>query len=70
MVVESGQKVVFYHRWCKACGICVEFCPRHALGVRLDSHPHLAQEERCNSCGLCEFLCPDFAITVPHRHGR
>lgn len=47
--------------WCKGCGICVAFCPRHVLGLKNEKvvviHP-----EDCNKCGQCELRCPDYAI--------
>lgn len=67
---EQADRVVFYHDWCKQCGICVAFCPRQALAMGADDYPHLVAPERCNSCGLCEFLCPDLAVTVPGRERR
>jgi len=69
---EEADKVVFYHDWCKQCGICVSFCPKRALAMDADGYPQLVAPEQCNSCGLCEVLCPDFAIAVPGRelHAR
>lgn len=63
----DSDKVVFYHDWCKQCGICVSFCPKEALAMDEEGYPQLVAPERCGSCGLCEVLCPDFAITVPKR---
>ena len=68
--VTGGDKVTFYHRWCKGCELCVIFCPRASLAMGPDQHPYLANAESCTECGLCEVLCPDFAICVPNKHGR
>jgi len=67
---EGASRVVFYHRWCKSCNICVAFCPKGALAMDASDYPELADPNKCNSCGLCEVLCPDFAISVPARHTR
>jgi len=56
--------VVVYERWCKGCGICVEFCPRQVLEMGNDEHPTVVHPEQCNRCTLCEVHCPDFAIRV------
>jgi len=50
--------------WCKACGICVEFCPKKALDVDEEGRPVVVRPEACGLCGICEQLCPDFAIRV------
>ncbi|MHC4660317.1 MAG: 4Fe-4S dicluster domain-containing protein [Planctomycetota bacterium] len=56
--------------WCKACGICIEVCPKKVIewseeigkhGVRM---PELKRPSRCTKCMLCEMMCPDFAINV------
>ncbi|MBI2857395.1 MAG: 4Fe-4S binding protein [Chloroflexi bacterium] len=65
---ESNEKVTFYNKWCKRCGICVAFCPRSALAYNEEGYPYLVDPEACESCGLCEILCPDYAATVPARH--
>jgi 2-oxoglutarate ferredoxin oxidoreductase subunit delta len=54
--------------WCKGCGFCVEFCPKHVLENsekfnRKGYHPpRVANPEVCNHCDMCEMICPDFAI--------
>jgi len=49
--------------WCKSCGICVEYCPKHVLAMQ-DGYPVVVDREACNRCQLCDLRCPDFAITV------
>jgi len=49
--------------WCKSCGICVQFCPRHVLEMG-DFAAQVAHQEDCSGCKMCENLCPDFAIIV------
>ena len=48
---------------CKGCGICVAFCPRHALELK-DGKAALQSGHGCVLCGLCEQRCPDYAIFV------
>jgi len=52
-------------RWCKACGICIEFCPQHVFGAEpLTGIVRLENPEACTGCRLCELLCPDYVMTV------
>jgi 2-oxoglutarate ferredoxin oxidoreductase subunit delta len=60
---DLSRRIVVYRRWCKACGICVAFCPPKALESAPDGYPYLARPEACTDCGICEIRCPDFAIT-------
>ncbi|MBI2953104.1 MAG: ferredoxin family protein [Chloroflexi bacterium] len=68
-VVASPRKrppsqIVVYRDWCKACGICIEFCPTRVLDRGNGGYPIVARPEKCVSCDLCELLCPDFAIML------
>ena len=53
---------------CKACGLCVEFCPSHVLALSSAFNskgyhpPHVVHPENCSGCYLCGMYCPDFAI--------
>jgi 2-oxoglutarate ferredoxin oxidoreductase subunit delta len=64
---ERPAPVFIYRRWCKGCGICIEFCPRDVLKAGQDGQPVVAQADRCTLCRLCEILCPDFSIAVARR---
>lgn len=50
--------------WCKGCGICVRFCPKHVL--ELDAHDKACavRPEDCICCRMCEMRCPDLSITI------
>ncbi len=50
--------------WCKGCGICVHFCPKHVLELDQDDEAVVVKPEACVCCRLCEFRCPDLAIEV------
>ncbi len=53
-----------YKAWCKACGICVAFCPGSVLSKDELGYPFVENPEKCIKCKWCELRCPDFAITV------
>ena len=53
--------------WCKACGICSEFCPKKVIGLSDMGVPIIERPDDCIGCRFCELHCPDFAITVKER---
>ncbi|MBI2874277.1 MAG: 4Fe-4S binding protein [Firmicutes bacterium] len=55
---------VFNVDWCKACGICIAFCPQEVLKEDEKGKARLVDPDGCNSCGLCEVYCPDFAVVI------
>ncbi len=67
-VVETKKKelpkIDIFRAWCKACGICVAFCPTGVLAMDETGYPYVKDIEKCINCGWCEIRCPDFAITV------
>jgi len=58
------HKIDIFKAWCKACGICVAFCPTGVLANDETGYPYVKDIEKCINCGWCEIRCPDFAITV------
>ncbi len=63
--VTPQKKLVVTVSWCKACGICMELCPREVLGAEeVTRRVILIAPEKCNGCGLCELSCPDYVFTV------
>lgn len=64
---KGRPKIDIYRAWCKACGICVAFCPTNALARDEAGFPYVKDIEKCINCGWCEIRCPDFAITVEQR---
>lgn len=64
-------RVSFNTDRCKACGLCIEFCPKKILGLDLHTinvmgyHPvTLLEPEKCNACRICAMMCPDLVIKV------
>jgi 2-oxoglutarate ferredoxin oxidoreductase subunit delta len=51
-------------KFCKGCGICIEFCPKEVLALSDKGKVYAAQPDLCINCGQCELRCPDFAIQV------
>ncbi len=57
------KQIVINTKWCKGCGICVDFCPKKVFDhAHLGAKPVPARVEDCIGCGQCELRCPDFAI--------
>ena len=61
---KETPKIDIFKAWCKACGICVAFCPTGALAKDEAGNPYVKDIGKCINCGWCEIRCPDFAITV------
>ena len=64
------RKVHFLKHRCKACGLCVLFCPTKVLKMsdQLNdqglAYPELVDFDNCNGCGICFRMCPDCAIEI------
>lgn len=69
---ENTPVWVNEHR-CKACNICVSYCPAGVLAMRDDASVVLGKmvevirPDACIGCAECEIHCPDFAIMVAAR---
>ena len=61
---KEAPRIDIFRKWCKACGICVAFCPSGALARDEEGRPYVKDLSKCTNCGWCEIRCPDFAITV------
>jgi 2-oxoglutarate ferredoxin oxidoreductase subunit delta len=67
---KAMKKLYVEEKYCKGCGICIEFCPAKVLktskkmNARGYFQPESKDMEKCKKCGLCSLLCPDFAIVV------
>lgn len=56
-----------YLHWCKACNICIAFCPQQVFEPDRDGKPMLARPEECTQCAICWMHCPDFVITSNYK---
>ena len=62
--------IVIDDRFCKGCGICIRFCPKHSLEISKEVNsrgyymPYVVDASVCSDCRQCQMLCPDFAIYV------
>lgn len=69
LVIENAPVWVDESR-CKACDICVSYCPAGVLAMRVEPHAVLGKmievvyPHACIGCRDCELHCPDFAIYV------
>jgi 2-oxoglutarate ferredoxin oxidoreductase subunit delta len=61
---KPKKQVQIDREWCKACSICVAFCPKGVLVLDKEGKPSWAHSENCINCGLCELRCPDVAIEL------
>jgi 2-oxoglutarate ferredoxin oxidoreductase subunit delta len=62
--------VTFYRDWCKACGLCMAFCPKKIILADKNGKPVVNEPDQCIGCRFCEMHCPDFAITVSERRPK
>jgi 2-oxoglutarate ferredoxin oxidoreductase subunit delta len=53
--------------WCKACNICIAFCPTQVFEPDRDGKPTMARQEDCTQCTICWTHCPDFCITSNYK---
>ena len=68
---EKGIRLftqIIYRDWCKACGICISFCPKQVYDPDEGGKPLAARPDDCIGCLFCEIHCPDFAITIQDRY--
>lgn len=64
---KKEYEINVYTAWCKACGICIEFCPTQVLGRNKQMKATPVAPEKCIGCNQCVLRCPDFAIIVEEK---
>jgi len=61
-------KVEIMREYCKACGLCIEACPKHVLALgEINERGYqavAAVSDDCIGCGNCAVMCPDAVFTV------
>lgn len=68
---KKGKKLfsqIIFYDWCKACGICIAFCPQKVFVPNESGKPVVEQPDECIGCLFCELHCPDFAIAISERY--
>lgn len=61
---KKSYEIDIFRGWCKSCGICEAFCPKHCIALDENGAPVVEDSGQCSGCGWCEIHCPDFAISV------
>lgn len=64
IVPRGVYRVELYRDLCKACGLCVAWCPNEVLSPDAAGYPVASGLHACTNCKQCERHCPDFAIEV------
>ena len=64
MAENKAFTIAIYEKYCKACGICIAFCPKKVFIMDEKGKPEAVYPDQCNGCSVCELRCPDFAIRV------
>ncbi len=60
----KAKAITIQEKWCKSCGICVEFCPGKVFSSEAGKIPVVVHLDSCTVCRLCEIRCPDYAVSV------
>lgn len=67
-MAKSNFKVHFARNRCKACGICIAFCPGNVFTMAVNKQSVVSFPDQCTGCKKCELYCPDFCIFVEEVH--
>ncbi|MDD4290037.1 MAG: 4Fe-4S binding protein [Patescibacteria group bacterium] len=71
MQYKEGDKSFINHpKYCKGCGLCIEFCPKKCLEFTDTERGVYGNDtikcdiSKCIQCKICERICPDGAIKI------
>jgi 2-oxoglutarate ferredoxin oxidoreductase subunit delta len=64
MPKQRVQRIEINRQWCKACGICMAFCPKKVLEADEAGRAVVVRLQDCISCEICERMCPDLAVRL------
>ncbi len=63
--------VTFNEALCKACGLCINACPKKIIALNTDftndagyTPAMMTDIESCIGCCSCARMCPDCVITI------
>jgi len=65
----AEKRLVINNARCKACGLCIYFCPKEAI-VLCDEFNEMGynfvdvDDDKCVKCGTCQTICPDVVPKV------
>jgi len=62
-------KIVIEQEMCKACGYCIEHCPKKSISLAdhynaKGYYPAQFDGGECTGCGVCAVVCPEAIIEV------
>lgn len=63
-------KIFNDHELCKACGLCMEYCPIEGIEADPLGKAQFTKPDECIGCMRCVWLCPDFANWVEEIDGE
>lgn len=68
--LKKMAKIIINKDKCKACFLCIEFCPKKILTVDKDLNKlgynsvNMDSKGECSGCCICAIMCPDCCIEV------
>lgn len=70
-IYVAKGKVEISEKYCKGCGLCLNFCPQKILQLDTNKITEtgynpcvVTDEDKCIGCGNCAKMCPDGAISI------
>ena len=62
-MMHSSLKPKVGEEACKACGVCLKWCPADAI-ITIDKKTASIDHNKCFGCGECTVICPSRAIKI------